>query len=219
MVADREQALERRLEELRVRLSAPPGDGGVPSSASGWAWTPSPSGYARAVAACVERIAAGDLYQANLTMRLEARLEGTALDLFTGLSSALPTDRGAFVSGPWGALVSVSPELFLERHGRSVRSAPIKGTRPRPADPVAASEQRAALVASDKDRAENVMIVDLVRNDLGRVCRPGTVRAAALAGGARARGRVAHGVGGRGRVARRCRGWQSSCARRSRRGR
>src|SRR5262249_56437762 len=84
------------------------------------------------------------------------------------------TDGAAFGGGPWGSLVSLSRELFVARHARAVRSAPIKGTRP--------SGERAALEASVKDRAENVMIVDLVRNDLGRVCRPGSVRVAALAG-------------------------------------
>jgi para-aminobenzoate synthetase/4-amino-4-deoxychorismate lyase len=85
------------------------------------------------------------------------------------------------MSDPRGAVASLSPELFLERRGRRVRSAPIKGTRPRPADPVDAERQRAALLGSQKDHAENVMIVDLVRNDLGRVCVPGSVRVEALA--------------------------------------
>src|SRR6202042_3670651 len=79
----------------------------------------------------------------------------------------------AFVAGPWGAVASLSPELFLERRGRRVRSAPIKGTRE--------LGSRAELESSGKDHAENVMIVDLVRNDLGRVSTPGTVEVASLA--------------------------------------
>jgi para-aminobenzoate synthetase/4-amino-4-deoxychorismate lyase len=78
-------------------------------------------------------------------------------------------------------VASLSPELFLARRGRLVRSEPIKGTRPRPADPAAAERERVALEGSEKDRAENVMIVDLVRNDLGRVCEPGSVRVPAPA--------------------------------------
>jgi para-aminobenzoate synthetase/4-amino-4-deoxychorismate lyase len=78
-------------------------------------------------------------------------------------------------------VASLSPELLVTRHGDVVRSAPIKGTRPRPAGTEAAAEQRAALAASAKDRAENVMIVDLVRNDLGRVCATGSVTVTALA--------------------------------------
>ncbi len=106
-------------------------------------------------------------------MRLDGRLEGDAFDLFAAAAAALPTDRAAFVAGPWGTVASLSPELFLTRTGRTVRSAPIKGTRP--------AHLRDELAHSAKDRAENVMIVDLVRNDLGRVCVPGTVNVTALA--------------------------------------
>jgi para-aminobenzoate synthetase/4-amino-4-deoxychorismate lyase len=108
-------------------------------------------------------------------------LTGDPLDLFAAAVPHLRPDRAAFLGGPWGAVASLSPELFLERRGRLVRSEPIKGTGGRPREPRAAAAARAALVASSKDRAENVMIVDLVRNDLGRVCRPGSIRVSALA--------------------------------------
>jgi para-aminobenzoate synthetase/4-amino-4-deoxychorismate lyase len=168
---EREAAIARRRDELAARLADPP----PPRSFStrDWRWTPTPAGHAAIVEACRERIRAGDLFQANLCMRLEGRLDGDALDLFAAAADALPTDRAAFVAGPWGTVASLSPELFLTRRGRTVRSAPIKGTRP--------AGGRAELAASAKDRAENVMIVDLVRNDLGRVCRPGSVRVTALA--------------------------------------
>ncbi len=156
-----------------------------------WRAEPSPVGHARAVAACRERIAAGDLYQANLSLRLRSTLRGRAVDLFAHAVAALAPDRAAFLGGlpgvvrgeeaPGAAIASLSPELFLERRGERVRSAPIKGTRPRPADAVAAAAEREALATSSKDRAENVMIVDLVRNDLGRVCVPGSVEVATLA--------------------------------------
>jgi para-aminobenzoate synthetase/4-amino-4-deoxychorismate lyase len=168
---EREAAILARRDELGARLADPPGP--RPFATGNWRWTPSPAGHAGAVDACVERIAAGDLFQANLCTRLDGRLTGDALDLFATAAAALPTDRAAFVAGPWGTVASLSPELFLARHGRTVRSAPIKGTRP--------AGGRAELAASAKDRAENVMIVDLVRNDLGRVCVPGGVRVAALA--------------------------------------
>jgi para-aminobenzoate synthetase/4-amino-4-deoxychorismate lyase len=137
-------------------------------------------GHAAAVAACRARIHAGDLFQANVCVRLGASLDGDPIDLFCAGAAALRPARAALVGGPWGTVASLSPELFLTRRGRTVRSAPIKGTRPRPADPEAAARERAALAASEKDRAENVMIVDLVRNDLGRVCEPGSVRVASL---------------------------------------
>ena len=167
----RERAIERRRDELAARLADPPH--AQPFATRDWRWVPSPAGHAAAVEACRERIAAGDLFQANLCMRLDGRLEGDAFDLFAAAAAALPTDRAAFVAGPWGTVASLSPELFLNRTGRTVRSAPIKGTRP--------AHLRDELAHSAKDRAENVMIVDLVRNDLGRVCMPGTVKVTALA--------------------------------------
>ena len=114
-------------------------------------------------------------------MRLDSRIDGDPLDVFLAGVEALRPDRAAYLKGPWGAVASLSPELFLERRGDHVRSAPIKGTIRKPADPHAAARARETLRTSAKDRAENVMIVDLVRNDLGRVCRPGTVTADVIA--------------------------------------
>ena len=168
---EREAAIEARRDELAARLARTPA--ARPFATRDWRWIPSPAGHAEAVEACRERIAAGDLFQANLCLRLEGRIDGDAFDLFATAADALPTDRAAFVTGPWGTVASLSPEIFLLRTGRTVRSAPIKGTRP--------ADRREELARSEKDRAENVMIVDLVRNDLGRVCKPGTVRATALA--------------------------------------
>jgi para-aminobenzoate synthetase/4-amino-4-deoxychorismate lyase len=176
----RAQALEQRLVQLSARVAA--GVDGPRRAASGpWRASPSPAAHAQAVAACRERIAAGDLFQANLSLRLHASVEGDAVDLFTRGVQALAPDRGAWLSGPWGAVASLSPELFVARTGDSVRTAPIKGTRPRPADAVAAEVQRAELAGAAKDRAENVMIVDLMRNDLGRISEPGSIAVTALA--------------------------------------
>jgi para-aminobenzoate synthetase/4-amino-4-deoxychorismate lyase len=146
-----------------------------PFATQPWRATPSSAGHALVVGACRERIHAGDLFQANICARLDSRLSGAPIDLFALGVSRLRPDRAAFMSDPSGAVASLSPELFLERHGRRVRSAPIKGTRPRPADVRLAARERIALQGSEKDRAENVMIVDLVRNDLGRVCVPGSI--------------------------------------------
>jgi anthranilate/para-aminobenzoate synthase component I/branched-subunit amino acid aminotransferase/4-amino-4-deoxychorismate lyase len=178
--ARRAAALERRLAVLRARGAA-----GAPArrgfATAPWRLEPSPDGHALAVAACRERIVAGDLLQANLALRVASRLDGDPIDLFAAAAERLRPDRAAYLAGPWGAVASLSPELFLERRGRGVRSDPIKGTRPRAADRAAAAAQRDELAASEKDRAENVMIVDLVRNDLGRVCAPGSVRVPVLA--------------------------------------
>ncbi|HEV3054178.1 MAG TPA: aminodeoxychorismate synthase component I [Solirubrobacteraceae bacterium] len=164
----RADALDRRMTELTGRAAAP-----RPFTTDLWRATPGPVGHGRAVAACRERIHAGDLFQANICVRLDSRLDGDPLDLFAQAAAALRPDRAAFVAGPWGAVASLSPELFLQRSGRHVLSAPIKGTRE--------LGGRAELESSGKDHAENVMIVDLVRNDLGRVSTPGTVEVASLA--------------------------------------
>jgi para-aminobenzoate synthetase/4-amino-4-deoxychorismate lyase len=164
----RAAALDARLAELRARAPR-----AAAFATDPWRAVPGPAGHGRAVAAAVERIAHGDLFQANLTLRLESRLHGAAVDLFATAARALRPAHAAFVGGPGGAVASLSPELFLRRRGRAVRSSPIKGTRP--------ADRLAELVAAEKDRAEHVMIVDLVRNDLGRVCVPGTVAVGALA--------------------------------------
>ncbi|WP_083960195.1 aminodeoxychorismate synthase component I [Streptoalloteichus hindustanus] len=126
-----------------------------------------------AVVGCVARIAAGEIFQANVCTRFEWEFDGDALEVFAAGSARLRPARAAYVAGGWGAVASLSPELFLARHDRLVRSSPIKGTLPRrgPADAANAELLR----RSTKDVAENVMIVDLVRNDLGRVCEVGSV--------------------------------------------
>ncbi|WHT18775.1 aminodeoxychorismate synthase component I [Crossiella sp. CA-258035] len=126
-----------------------------------------------AVAGCVEQIAAGEIFQANVCTQFTAEFDGDPAELFAEGVARLDPARAAYLAGDWGAVVSFSPELFLARHGRTVRSSPIKGTLPRrgPED----EGNAARLRRSVKDVAENVMIVDLVRNDLGRVCVPGSV--------------------------------------------
>lgn len=177
----RADALERRLALLADRVRRDPEAPGRVRTGP-WRASPSPAGHARAVAACRERIAAGDLFQANLALRLRAPLlAGEAADILALGVAALRPDRAAWVAGPWGAAASLSPELLVAERAGRVRTAPIKGTRPRPADPGLAEQQRTALAGSEKDRAENVMIVDLMRNDLGRVCEAGSVRVAQLA--------------------------------------
>ncbi len=194
-----ERRLTARLDRLRERLAAPAPE---PRSYRCSAFRPRPQlrGHAAAVRACAEGIRAGELYQANLTVRLEASFRGEALDLFVCCAHALKPPYAAFVGGPDSQVASLSPELFLARRGREVHTTPIKGTAPRTGD--GASLER--LLASGKDRAENVMIVDLMRNDLGRVCEPGSVHVASLALPeahpgvwhlvSRVRGRLAHGV-------------------------
>ncbi|HET6733233.1 aminodeoxychorismate synthase component I [Mycobacterium sp.] len=117
---------------------------------------------------CLEAIAAGEVYQACVCTQFAGRLEGEPVDFFADAVERTSPARAAYLAGEWGAVASLSPELFLSRRGEVVTSSPIKGTLPRNADP-------AALRASVKDVAENIMIVDLVRNDLGRVAITGSV--------------------------------------------
>ena len=148
---------------------------------------PGRGGFEAAVAAAVERIRDGELFQVNLCRRLEAPLPpALAWPLYRRLRAASPAAHGAFLDlGPHRgrprALLSVSPELFLSVSGRAVETRPIKGTRPRGATPREDRALARELSESEKDRAELAMIVDVARNDLGRVCEPGSVEVAAHA--------------------------------------
>jgi len=138
--------------------------------------------YLRAVGIVKDHIRAGDIYQANLTQRFEIGHDGDAFELFCALFDAAPGPRSAFVEADGLAVASVSPETFLRStpDGR-VETRPIKGTRPRSADPEEDDALARSLVESDKDRAELLMVVDLERNDLGRVCRTGSIEVPELA--------------------------------------
>lgn len=131
--------------------------------------------YLAAIEACQEAIRAGDAYQLCLTNRVTARSGADPLAVHLRLRRASPAPFAGFVRIAGETLVSSSPEEFLRVDGGRVRTRPIKGTRPRGATVAADVELRAELEASEKERAENVMIVDLMRNDLGRVCEVGSV--------------------------------------------
>ncbi|MFW5856775.1 MAG: aminodeoxychorismate synthase component I [Planctomycetota bacterium] len=148
------------------------------AGAAGGPWTPSVSreAYLRAIDEVHERIAAGATYQANLTMRLRARWTGDPLVLFRRLAAAQPTPYAAYLETDALAICSASPELFFQRDGETLVSRPMKGTAPRGCTPDADADAARALAASAKDCAENAMIVDMIRNDIGRVARYGTVR-------------------------------------------
>ena len=121
-------------------------------------------------------IASGDCYQINLTFPLDFRVYGHPLALYAALRQRQPVRYGAYLALPDGLLLSFSPELFFERRGARVVTRPMKGTAPRGASVEEDRKQRESMLASEKERAENVMIVDLLRNDLGRLAVPGKVR-------------------------------------------
>ncbi|MFM5843735.1 aminodeoxychorismate synthase component I [Aeromonas sanarellii] len=120
-------------------------------------------------------LAAGDCYQINLTQRFSAPYEGGEWSAYCALSAANKAPFSAFVRLPRSAIMSLSPERFLLLDERHIETKPIKGTRPRHPDPVIDARVADALAHADKDRSENLMIVDLLRNDIGRVSRPGSV--------------------------------------------
>jgi para-aminobenzoate synthetase component 1 len=134
------------------------------------------STYAKAVDAAKEEIAAGNAYQICLTHRMERDFAGDPWSLYRRLREQNPAPFASYIELPEVAIAGSSPERFLRLSpDRSVESRPIKGTRPRGRDAGEDGANRARLACSAKDRAENLMIVDLVRNDLGRVCEIGSV--------------------------------------------
>ncbi len=189
--------LARRLDEVHARLTTPSSTTSVPASEAPGAPPPPDAGdalrfrsslsraaFEAGVEAVRDHIARGDIYQANLTRRLETRYDGDPWVLYRRLRTGDPSLFSAYLdlgpsqeTGRARALLSASPEPFLSLDADGVvASDPIKGTRPRGRDRAEDRALACELLASGKDRAENVMIVDVLRNDLGRVCEPGTVR-------------------------------------------
>ena len=133
--------------------------------------------YEARVARVVEYIRAGDIFQANLTQPFTAAFDGDPRALFWRLCEHSPAPFCAYLeTGAGTSVLSSSPEEFLHVDGRAVRTTPIKGTRPRAAAPAADRAMLEELLGSEKDQAELAMIVDLMRNDLGKVAQPGSVQ-------------------------------------------
>ena len=135
-----------------------------------------PGDYLAAFATLQQAIRDGEIYQANLTLRLEGAASGDPVALYAAIRPAAQVPHGALVFDGSHWLLSFSPELFFALDGRAALARPMKGTAPRGQDAAEDAALRAGLAASAKDRAENLMIVDLIRNDLSRVARPGSVR-------------------------------------------
>ena len=168
VTAERKRHLDAELERMRSLVAS-----GEPErraySVEPFTMTPLPAEHLAAVDETLRHITAGDIFQANLCTRLQAAYDGDPLDVFCAGVDALTPRFAAYVATDGGAVASLSPELFLHRTGRTVRTSPIKGTAPLTSDV-------RTLQASWKNRAENIMIVDLMRNDLGRVCEAGSVQ-------------------------------------------
>lgn len=132
--------------------------------------------YRGAIEAIQRYIAAGDCYQVNYAHRFSSRFSGDTFEAYRRMRHVAPGNYSAYLRlNPQHSVLSMSPERFLSVDGDHVVTQPIKGTRPRGASPEADSAAARDLLESSKDRAENIMITDLLRNDLGRYCQPGTV--------------------------------------------
>ena len=136
----------------------------------------SASAYRLAFEGIASYLLEGDCYQVNLAQRFTAPAEGDAWPAYRRLRAANPVPFGAYLALPQCRILSISPERFLRLRGDRVETKPIKGTRPRGRDAAEDARAIASLLHSPKDRAENLMIVDLLRNDLGKVCAIGSVR-------------------------------------------
>lgn len=140
-----------------------------------WQSNMSRAEYGEKFARIQEYLAAGDCYQINLTQRFSAPYQGDEWQAYCLLATANKAPFSAFIRLPESALLSLSPERFLLLDGRHIETKPIKGTRPRHPDPAIDRQVAQELAQADKDRSENLMIVDLLRNDIGRVSLPGSV--------------------------------------------
>jgi para-aminobenzoate synthetase component 1 len=179
--AERSVRARARLDAFRRRLESPPPEAPEAPSRVRRAATSTftPDGYRRAVDDVRSAIRRGDLFQANLSQRFTLPLPDAhthALAFDAAFAMRTPSPYAATLCLGDHTVISASPERFLARRGGTVETRPIKGTRPRDGSPAEDARLAAELQASPKDRAENVMIVDVLRNDLGRVCRAGSVR-------------------------------------------
>ncbi len=162
-----------RLAWLEVQAPAAAPDFSLTSA---WRSNMSAQEYADKFARVQAYLQSGDCYQVNLAQRFQATYRGDEWQAFTRLNASNRAPFSAFVRLEHGAILSLSPERFIHLAEGTIQTRPIKGTLPRLADPQADRRQAETLAASPKDRAENLMIVDLMRNDIGRVAEPSSVR-------------------------------------------
>ena len=154
-----------------------------------WKWVTNTTQYVHSISTIKEYIAKGDIFQANLSTccTTEKAPDLLVIDLFQKLRTVCPAPfAGMLVANGEAkgeAVISTSPERFLRMStNKTIETRPIKGTRPRHKNPEKDSALAAELISSTKDRAENIMIVDLLRNDLGKICQPGTIVVSHLVG-------------------------------------
>ncbi|MFU8847851.1 MAG: aminodeoxychorismate synthase component I [Opitutales bacterium] len=175
-----EEAAESIIDRLRAWIQAPEPEVPIGISLGEWEWNLSKEAFAGAVNQVRDYIASGDVYQVNLSRRARCTFSGSGLELYLGLRQGNPAPYAAYLATEDFEFFSTSPEQFLRKEGRDLVTRPIKGTRPRTGDPREDELRAEELRRSLKDRAELLMIVDLERNDLGRVAEFGSVRVEGL---------------------------------------
>jgi para-aminobenzoate synthetase component I len=169
-----------QLDHLQRQLEEPPASlqiqvAGHPSSPSLPRFLTSPAEYQAAVLKAKQYIHAGDIFQANLSLRFAAQTQTDSWQLFQTLQQINPSPFASYWRTPWGAMVSCSPERLVQLQGQQAQTRPIAGTRPRGHSPEQDHALAQELLLNRKENAEHIMLVDLERNDLGRVCTWGTV--------------------------------------------
>lgn len=170
--AETAQLLPKIMRRLQQGSSLPPDNFRVHGQITSNFTT---SSYARAFATVQDYLQSGDCYQINLSQRFSAAASGDALGAYLALRSSSPAPYSAFLNLPEAQILCTSPECFLRVQNGSVETRPIKGTRPRGSNALHDSLLAMELQSHPKDRAENLMIVDLLRNDLGKCCTPGSI--------------------------------------------
>lgn len=169
--------LDRLQERLESGLGNPLPESNGPASASlEVAFLSSQAEYETAVRQAQKYIRAGDIFQANLSLRFQAATRASSWAIYRALTEINPSPFASFWQSPWGSAVSCSPERLIQLQGREAQTRPIAGTRPRGGTPEREGQLVRELAVDPKERAEHVMLVDLERNDLGRVCESGSVQ-------------------------------------------
>ncbi|MBC7882775.1 MAG: anthranilate synthase component I [Anaerolineae bacterium] len=164
------------------RLKTPPRSTSTAFIAGDPVLKPEKEDFLAAVQQIQTHIRAGDIFQGNLSLRFALDWQGEGWSLYQTLTALNPSPFASYWRTPYGEMISCSPERLVEVRGRSVSTRPIAGTRPRGTDKAGDSALEAELLLSAKECAEHIMLVDLERNDLGRVCKPGSVQVDELLG-------------------------------------
>lgn len=170
---------EAELDQIHQRLEQPSPSPHLFTSSSVHlpiSFLTSQSDYEAAVVQAKKYIQAGDIFQANLSLRFEAATLASSWEIYRALQQINPSPFASYWQTPWGDIISCSPERLVQLKGRQAQTRPIAGTRSRGATPTLDQQLEQELITNQKERAEHIMLVDLERNDLGRVCEWGSVQ-------------------------------------------